>query len=210
MSRPRDTDWPVIEGPKVVEQVVYTRQWAWEVRGRLVRDTARSVAFGVLLLLSLVFLFAAPVWIVLSGEPESDLFGGGPAVTGAGLTAATFLALAGLGMCVFCWWLALEVADDRHWEKRPPTVWDEREVRWITSTISFARYLESRGEHIEVSLIRYDDARAAAHRLIEQVDDRTLQLYLSLLSATQMEMIKAGLQKAPARLQDEEAHGAQA
>ncbi|HEM62250.1 MAG TPA: hypothetical protein ENO24_08165 [Chloroflexi bacterium] len=171
------------------EHVVYTQSW-FSDRVRLwVREMARSVAFGGILFLSFVFLLGpAAIFATLQASVDPSLG------TSYESTAPLILALllVGAPLCILCWWAALEVADDRHWEgPKPPTVWDERRERWIASTVAFAKHLESRGEHIQVSLVKHDDPRAAAHYLIDHLDDQTVQLYLSLLSAMEAESVLA-------------------
>ncbi len=165
------------------EQIIYTRSWAAWLSRHFVRDLGRSAAFGFILLLGFIFLLGIPL-IVYWGAPhtssdswEGDYFGGAIVV---------FLVL-GIPLFVLCCWGALEVADDRHWERHEPTVWDENQTRWIRSTVAFSRYLEERGSHINAALVQYNDPRRAAHRMIDQVDEQTLALYLSLLSAVQLE-----------------------
>ncbi len=171
------------------EHVIYTRSW---LSGRMrfcLREIGRSIAFGTILFFSFVFLLApATLFAALQGSVDPSL----------GLshesTAPLMLAMLLLGapLCILCWWAALEVADDRHWEgPKAPTVWDERRERWIASTVAFAKHLESRGEHIQVSLVKHDDPRAVAHYLIDHLDDQTVQLYLSLLSAMEAESVLA-------------------
>ena len=167
------------------EHVIYTRTW---LSGRLrlgLREVARSVAFGLVLFIGLAFLLG-PAVIHLLDETASD---SSLALSNGSANGAFWaLLLVGILPCVFCWWAALEVADDRHWRMpRVPTVWDEHGRRWIASTVAFAKHLESRGEHIRASLVKHDDARAVAHYMIDHLDDRTVQLYLSLLSAIEAE-----------------------
>jgi hypothetical protein len=168
------------------EKVIYTRSWFAGLGRHFLRDVGRSAAFGLILLIGFVFLIGIP--LIVSGTewgglyPSSDLssdnYPGG---------AIIILLLLGIPMFVICCWGALEVADDRHWEKNEPSVWDDNEASWFTSTVAFSRFLEQRGSHINSALVRYDNPRLAAHRMIDKIDERTLQLYLSLLSAVQLE-----------------------
>ncbi len=174
------------------EYVIYTRKWFFNLLGRFLRDMARSFVFGVLILISLVFLFG-PLLIpgICSGQ-SADL----PAVYDSyqgsfeehadlpGLVLTTASLFVGLLLCVLCWWAALEVADDRHWETPLPTIWDGQEARWIASTISLARYLESHGKKLNTSLVMSDNVYEVAHKLIDQTEEATLRRYLCILLAT--------------------------
>lgn len=172
------------------EHVIYTRSW---LSGRVrfcLREIGRSVAFGTILFLGFFCLFG-PLWVHMMSEDSvgSSL---SPSYESNDPPTGILLLLLGVPLCVLCCWAALEVADDRHWEgPKPPTVWDERRERWIASTVAFAKHLESRGEHIQVSLVKHDDPRAVAHYLIDHLDDQTVQLYLSLLSAIEAESVLA-------------------
>jgi hypothetical protein len=167
-----------------MEKTIYTRSWADGVAKDFSRDLFRSALFAMLLLIGLSCMFGF-IFGLGSLEEETD---------SGGLLIGVIL-----GFCAFaffCWLALFIVANDRcHlWGVQDPTqphIWDDREERWITSTVSFAHYLEERGSHIQAALVQYDDPRVAAHRLIDKVDDRTLQLYLSLLSAMQMERQRA-------------------
>lgn len=169
------------------ERIIYTPKWFWRMARPALRDLGRSVAFGVLLAISFAALFGIPYAIYWATQLTDEPGLGQGSLSAAGLG----LLILGVPACVLCWWAALEVADDRHWQQEAPgpTLWDEREARWISSTIAFAKYLESRGQAINVSLVRYDDARAAAHGLIDRLDSRTIQLYLSLISAINAESV---------------------
>lgn len=163
---------------KVKYRVVYTRKWFYSVVAQLLRDAVRSVAFGVFMSLSVIFLFAVPLLIVtetIDGNGSAD-----PGVTVAVL-AYVFL---GLPLCVLCWWAALEVADDRHWEKPVPTIWEDQQTRWLEYTVKYVRYLESQGRSIDTSIVLSRDIRAAAHRLIEGTDEGTVRLLLSVVLAS--------------------------
>lgn len=174
------------------EYVIYTKRWLFNLLGRFLRDMARSFVFGVLILISLVFLFG-PLLIrgICSGQSA-----GLPAVYDVyresfeehadlpALALTTVSMFVGLLLCVLCWWAALEVADDRHWETPLPTIWDGQEARWISSTISLARYLESHGKKINTSLVMSDNVYDVAHKLIDQTEEATLRRYLCILLAT--------------------------
>ncbi|MBN1816032.1 MAG: hypothetical protein JW828_01640 [Sedimentisphaerales bacterium] len=182
------------------ERVIYTGRWFCGSMRYILRDLARSIAFGLLILLSFVFLIGIP-WAIFTASQA------GAGVEIAGATEGSYggaglgLLFLGFPLCVFCWWAALEVADDRHWDyPEIPTIWDEYEARWIRSTVAFAQYLESRGEQIQVSLVRHDDPQAVAHTMIEHLDERTIQLYLSLLSAMHSEIAIASARKTAARV----------
>lgn len=164
-----------------MEKTIYTRSWAKGIAKNLSRDLFRSALFALVLLigfLGVLFLME------FSDEASIDQ----PALSVGDFVGLAFLAFLFLILC--CYVALFLVANDRFWEVEEPAlpmVWDDQETRWITSTVSFAHYLEERGSHINAGLIRYDDPRAAAHRIIDKVDERTLQLYLSLLSAVQLE-----------------------
>jgi hypothetical protein len=165
-----------------MEKTIYTRSWADGVAKDFSRDLFRSALFALIILIG----FFGGLLLMSPSEDLSNL--DEPPVS-----IPEFLGLAVLAFIVLvsCCYVALFfVADDRRWGIQEPTaphIWDDREERWITSTVSFAHYLEERGSHIEAALVQYDDPRVAAHRMIDKVDERTLQLYLSLLSAMQME-----------------------
>jgi hypothetical protein len=165
-----------------MEKTIYTRSWASDVAKDFSGELFRSALFALLLLIGLGCMFG--IIFGLGGSEEE--FDSGGLLIGI---------LLGFGVLAFCCWLALFwVADDRRWgipDPAQPHIWEDREARWINSTVSFANYLEERGSHIEAALVQYDDPRVAAHRLIDKVDERTLQLYLSLLSAMQMERQRA-------------------
>ncbi len=169
-----------------MEKTIYTRSWASGVAKDFSRDLFRSALFASILLvgfLGVLFLMSPPE--DLSNYDQSP-------ISISGIICLAFLSFIVLVSC--CYIALFFVADDRRWGIREPTVphiWDDREERWITSTVSFAHYLEERGSHIEAALVQYDDPRVAAHRMIDKVDERTLQLYLSLLSAMQMERERA-------------------
>jgi hypothetical protein len=169
-----------------MEKTIYTRSWASDFAKDFSRDLFRSALFALILLIG----FIGGLFLM---SPPEDLSN----IDQAPISIPEFLGLAALAFIVLmlCCYVALFfVADDRRWgvrESTAPHIWDDREERWITSTVSFAHYLEERGSHIEAALVQYDDPRVAAHRLIDKVDERTLQLYLSLLSAMQMERERA-------------------
>ncbi|NLH17020.1 MAG: hypothetical protein GX455_10610 [Phycisphaerae bacterium] len=164
-----------------MEKLIYTRSWARDFAKGFSLNLFRSVLFALVLLIG----FLGALFLVdFSDETAIDQ----PALSDGDFVGLVFLAFLFLILC--CYVALFFVANDRFWgigEPAQPMVWDEQETRWITSTVSFAHYLEERGSQINASLIRYDDPRAAAHRMIDKVDDRTLQLYLSLLSAVQLE-----------------------
>ncbi|MBN1123832.1 MAG: hypothetical protein JXA82_02415 [Sedimentisphaerales bacterium] len=184
------------------ERVVYTGKWLFGSLHYVLRDLARSIAFGLLILLSFVFLFGIP-WAICVTTRGAGGMGLSSAGDGSFGGAGLGLLFIGFPLCVFCWWAALEVADDRHWDYPIiPTIWDDYESRWIHSTIAFAQYLESRGEQIHVSLVRHNDPRAAAHSMIEHLDEKTLRLYLSLLSAMHAEILSTTMRKSASRVLD--------
>jgi len=163
--------------PRERHKVVYTRKWFYGVVLLLVRDAVRSIAFGVSMSLSVIFLFAIPLLIVtetIDGRGSSD-----PGVTVA-ILAYVFL---GLPLCVLCWWTALEVADDRHWEQPIPTIWEDQQARWLEYTVKYVRYLESQGKSVDTSIVLSRDISAAVDRLIESADEATVRLLLSVVLA---------------------------
>jgi hypothetical protein len=172
-----------------MEKTIYTRSWADGVAKDFSRDLFRSALFALLLLIGLGGMYV--IIFGLGGSGDEETFS--PESLGGLLIRII------IGFCVFtffCWLALFFVANDRirFWgvqEPLVPHIWEDREERWITSTVSFAHYLEERGSHIEAALVQYDDPRVAAHRMIDKVDERTLQLYLSLLSAMQMERERA-------------------
>jgi hypothetical protein len=163
------------------EHVLYTTEWFYDVAARFFRDICRSIAFGVIIFFSLVFLLGVPL-LIYSTENVGivDSFDtSSPNVTG---TVVAFLFI-GLPLCILCWWAALEVADDRHWEKPCPTIWDNQPARWIEHTVRYVRYLESQGKTTDTSLVFSDDIYAATHKLIDDTDEATVRLLLSALLA---------------------------
>ena len=159
-------------------KVIYTRKWFHDLVALILRDTGRSIAFGVIMSFSLAFLLIVPL-LIITGTINSD-DSSGPSVTVA-ILAYIFV---GLPLCVLCWWSALEVADDRHWEKPIPTIWDDQQAKWLEYTAQYVRYLESKGKVIDKSIVLSRDIRAAAHRLIDDTDDVTVRLLLSVVLAS--------------------------
>jgi hypothetical protein len=160
-----------------MEKTIYTRSWLSGVAKDFSGEMFRSALFALLLLIGFVFLYG--LLIVIDSTEDAKIWeyiGGG---------------VIGFAVLVVCCWIAIFfVADDHRWGIREPLlprIWDDQDERWITSTVSFAHYLEERGSHIESALVQYDDPRTVAHRMIDKIDDRTLQMYLSILSAMQME-----------------------
>lgn len=164
-----------------MEKTIYTRSWAKDQAKGFSLDMIRSALFAGVLLFGFLGFY---LLMNTGGEENIDAPSLSP-LGFAGLALVCFLLL-----MVCCYIALFLIANDRVWGIKEPTlpmVWDEQETRWITSTVSFAHYLEERGSHINAGLIQYDDPRAVAHRMIDKVDERTLQLYLSLLSAVQLE-----------------------
>jgi hypothetical protein len=169
-----------------MEKTIYTRSWADGVAKDFSRDLFRSALFASILLVGFLGVF-----FLMSSSEDLSNYDQSPIST-PGIISLAFLSFIVLVVC--CYIALFFVADDRRWgvqEPLVPHIWEDREERWITSTVSFAHYLEERGSHIEAALVQYDDPRVAAHRMIDKVDERTLQLYLSLLSAMQMERERA-------------------
>ncbi len=108
--------------------------------------------------------------------------------------------LLGLPLCIFCWWAALEVADDRHWEIYYPTLWDEQRARRIADAIRHARYLESQGEKINTSIVLSDDIYAIAHKAIDETDEATIRVILSALLRSNAKPISRAAQYSNPRL----------
>jgi hypothetical protein len=165
-----------------MEKTIYTGKWALDSARNLSRDLFRSALFAMLLLIGFLGFYL----LAVASEDESSLSSNPSAV----LELGVFVLVAFIVLVVCCYIALFIIADDRRWGIQPdqlPRVWDDQEARWITSTVSFAHYLQERGSHIESTLVRYDDPRTAAHRMIDKVDERTLQLYLSLLSVVQLE-----------------------
>lgn len=166
----------------LMEKTIYTRSWVSGAAKDFSLDLFRSALFASIILIGFyvgyLLLIPSDQATDINSIPESGL-------ELAGLVFLFFIVL------TFCCFVALFiVANDRIWGIREltlPRIWDNQEERWITSTVSFAHYLEERGSHIQSALVQYDDPRAAAHRMIDKVDERTLHLYLSLLSAVQLE-----------------------
>jgi len=181
------------------EHVVYTQRYYVDASTRFFRDISRSIAFGGLMFLSFVFLLG-PL-LVTSGAGSS----GPPGLEssdGIGLGNVVCFFLLGLPLCVFCWWAALEVADDRHWELDYPiwTLWDEQRARRIIGAVKHARYLESQGEKIDTSIVLSDDIYAAAHKLIDETDEATIKVILSALLASTDKPISRSVQYSNPRL----------
>lgn len=175
------------------ERVVYTRKWFYAVVARFFREIARSIAFGVIMFFSLVFLFGVPLLIVSGTENVGNVDGfitsspNGIVLNTSrpsGIVAVLAFLFMGLPLCILCWWAALEVADDRHWEEPHPTIWDDQQARWIANTARYVRYLESQGKKIDTSLVLSDDIYAAAHKLIDDTDEATVRVLLSALLAS--------------------------
>ena len=172
-----------------MEKTIYTRSWASGIAKGFSRDLFRSALFASILLVGFLGVF-----FLMSPSEDLSYYDQSP-ISIPGIISLAFLSFIVLVVC--CYIALFIVADDRQWGIREPTVphiWDDREERWITSTVSFAHYLEERGSHIQAAMVQYDDPRVAAHRLIDRVDERTLQLYLSLLSAMQMERERARIE----------------
>ena len=172
-----------------MEKTIYTRSWLSDLAKGFSRDLFRSALFAMILLVG----FLGVLLLISPAEDPSNY--DQPPVSIPGFIGLAILAFIVLMSC--CYVALFFVADDRRWGIREPSaphIWDDREERWITSTVSFAHYLEERGSHIQAALVQYDDPRVAAHRLIDKVDERTLQLYLSLLSAMQMERQRARIE----------------
>jgi hypothetical protein len=61
--------------------------------------------------MSILLLLGVPLYLALREAYTYEA--GGPETT----TALLLYIFVGLPLCVCCWWAALEVADDRHWER---------------------------------------------------------------------------------------------
>lgn len=142
------------------EHVSYTIEGFYDDAARFFREIDRSIAFGVIMFFSLVFLLVVPL-LICSG--------------------VAFL-LIGLPLYILFWWAAwIEVANDRHGEKPGPTIWDDQQTRWIEHTVRCVRYLESQGKTTDTSIVLSDDIYAATHKLIDDTDEATDKLLLSAL-----------------------------
>jgi hypothetical protein len=161
------------------EYVSYTSKWFYDVADRFFRDLGRSIAFGVIMFFSLVFLLG-PLLIYNSFDNIGNVDSFDTSSTDD-TVAGIFILFIGLLLCIPCWWAALEVADDRHWEKPVPAIWDNHKARWIEHTVRCLRYLESQGRTTDTSLVLSDDIYAAAHKLIDETDEVTVRLLLSAL-----------------------------
>ncbi len=150
------------------ENVIYTKTWFRQAVASFSRDMLRSIAFGLIMFLSFVCLIFLPLMVA---EHETITENGSPEL-------AFLLFLLGCPAAVVCWWLALKVAEDPS-PSLQPTIWDDQPVRWLESTIRFAHYLESQGKPIDMSIVLSDDARAAAHRLIDQTDETMVRAFLA-------------------------------
>ncbi|HPD47657.1 MAG TPA: hypothetical protein P5279_13475 [Anaerohalosphaeraceae bacterium] len=73
------------------------------------------------------------------------------------------------------------------------TIWDDQPVRWLESTVRFARYLESQGRPIDMSLVLSDNVRAATHRLIEETDEDMVRAFLAAWLAASSNRPKAAI-----------------
>ncbi len=161
------------------EYVVYSRSWFHERAKYFFRDIARSIAFGLIMSLSFAFLFISLFIFNENGFNDinyiSDTFDEGLSLLG--------IVVFGIPLCVLCWWGAIEVADDSHWEKEVPSVWDNQEARMLESTLYLARQLESRGKEIVMSLVLSKDIRSKAHHLQAHQDEPALRLYMVAVMA---------------------------
>lgn len=179
------------------EHVVYTREWYVDASTRFFRDVGRSIAFGGLMFLSFVALLGTPA--LFASIAGSNGPAGMESSNDSGLMILSFLLL-GLPLCVFCWWAALEVADDRHWEFYYPTLWDEQRAHRIVDAIRQARYLESQGEKINTSIILSDDIYATVHKVIDETDEPTIRVILSALLRSNAKLISRSAQYSNPRL----------
>jgi hypothetical protein len=174
------------------EYVSYTAEWFYDVAARFVREIGRSIAFGVIMFLSLVFLIGVPLLTYYGIENVvnvdsfdtlsfDDMLRSNDMLSSYETVPIIVFFFVGLPLCILCWWAALEVADDRHWKKPVPTIWDNQKARWIEHTVRYVRYLESQGKTTDTSLVLSDDIYAATHKLIDDTDEATVRLLLSAL-----------------------------
>ncbi|MHA2043562.1 MAG: hypothetical protein ACYSWZ_00250 [Planctomycetota bacterium] len=177
------------------EYVSYTGEWFYDVAARFVREIGRSIAFGVIMFLSLVFLIGAPLLTCYGIENVvnvdsfdalsfNDMLRYNDMLSSYETVPIIVFFFVGLPLCILCWWAALKVAEDRHWEKPDPTIWDNQKARWIEHTVRCVRYLESQGKTTDTSLVFSDDIYAATHKLIDNTDETTVRLLLSVLLAS--------------------------
>ncbi len=160
------------------QTVIYTRQWFCGLSLRLLRDAGRSIAFGLLMSMSILLLLGVPLYLALREAYTYEA--GGPETA----TALLLYIFVGLPLCVCCWWAALEVADDRHWEKAVPTIWDNQRARCLEYTLKYVQYLESKGMPVDRSLVHSSDVRGAAHKLIDATDDATVRFLMAAIMAS--------------------------
>ena len=159
------------------QQIIYTREWLYALAIRFFRDAARSMAFGVLMSVSILLLFGVPLYLALGGPYAYET----PAPNTT--TVLLLYIFIGLPLCIGCWWAALEVADDRHWVKPAPTIWDNQRARCLEYTLRYVQYLESKGTPVDRSLVLSGDIRSAAHKLIDTTDDATVRFLLAAIMA---------------------------
>lgn len=163
------------------EHVIYGRTWLRERTSFFCRETARSIAFGVVMFLS--FLLLAPVIMLMA-----DALSTSNALIESESTISVFsfilLLVICVPLCILCWWGALEIADDSRWEKPVPTIWEKQKVRMLESTLHLAKRLESQGKKIDMSIVLSDDIYGEAHKFIEETDEATLRLYMTALLST--------------------------
>jgi len=177
-------------------RTIYTQTWVRYLISLLLRDFARSIAFGLLMLLGIVFLLGSPLIISsLSSKPSPNfdyssdytaLIGKSSYSNPLHISKAMLgLLFFGMPLAVICWWGALEVADDRHWENTLGDVWENRHAHSIANTINFANQLRARGMEVDTSMLMAEDIYSQAHQFIESIDENTLRLYMAaMLAAT--------------------------
>lgn len=165
------------------EHVIYGRTWLRDKMKIFYRDTARSVAFGLVMFVSSILLLV-PVYILIEADQIHDVE---PAVSVLGFIVLLVICIP---LCILGWWGALEIADDSHWEKPVPTIWEDQKAHMLESTLHLAKRLESQGKKIDMSIVLSDDIYSEAHKFIEETDESTLRLYMAaLLASRSMQMV---------------------
>ncbi|MCF7955404.1 MAG: hypothetical protein K9M75_06350 [Phycisphaerae bacterium] len=176
-------------------RTIYTQTWVRYLISLLLRDVARSLAFGLLMLLGIIFLLGSPLLISSLCSSPSNNFDH-PSDHAAWIGKSSYsnplhisksmlgLFFLGMPLAVMCWWGALEVADDRHWENTLGDVWENRHAHSIANTIEFANQLRARGMEVDTSLLLAEDIYSQAHQFIESTDENTLRLYMAAILAT--------------------------
>lgn len=185
-QKPLQISVPDWASPRVKERVVYTDQWLWNSTKNFFRDVGRSLVFGLIILFSFVVLIGIPMWCVYYANLDIDYENIiHPENIRISEDWAMILGIAvALPFCVFLWWAALDVADDRRWDKTPyHSIWENQQARWIESSIKYAQYLESKGESVDMSLVLSDNVYATAHKLIDHTDEATLSILVAALLA---------------------------